>query len=260
MSEQARQQSERVIGQHLVHKGLLSFQCFDGAAGRQGVRTVQLGIDDLRIEFSDGEQAVLGVLIAPIPGLTQNELTVVGIVPDVQPVERLLEGWRPADGQPGCPCIHTGDQDVHNPIGLLCEVAGESIPFQSPEEIQPVGDDQRFVEADLGLGERLSHTVGGGDSVAVYEDDIETRLSLCEERLVNVRQPAGQRTARSPTPHHCDAGSRAPVIQLVVQGVTTCLLTRLYLLRSRSLCLLTIVIVNRAPMLSRENSIFSTRA
>ena len=50
------------------------------------------------------------------------------------------------------------------------------------------------------------------------------------------------------------------MIQLVVQGIATDLLTRLYLLRRRSLCLLTIVIVNREPMFSRENSIFSTRA
>jgi len=140
--EQPRQQSERVIGQHLVHKGLLSFQRLDGAAGWQSVRTVQSGIEDLRVEFRDREQTVLGMLIAPVPGLAQNELTVVGIVPDVQPVERLLEGWRPADGQPGRPRIHTGDQDVYNPIRLLCEVPSGGVPFQSPEEVQPVGNYQ----------------------------------------------------------------------------------------------------------------------
>jgi hypothetical protein len=94
------------------------------------------------VEFRDRKQTVLGMLIAPVPGLAQNELTVVGIVPDVQPVERLLEGWRPADGQPGRPRIHTGDQDVYNPIRLLCEVPGGGVPFQSPEEVQPVGNYQ----------------------------------------------------------------------------------------------------------------------
>ena len=260
MSEQTRQQSERVIGQYLVHKGLLSFQCFDGAAGGQCVGPVQLGIEDLRIEFRDRKQAVLGVLVAPVARLAQNELAVVGIVPDVQPVKRLLESGRPGDCEARGPRIHTGDQDVHDPIGLLCEVTGGSVPLQTPEEVQPIGNDQRFVQADLRLGERLPHTVGGRDAITVYENDVETRLPLSEERLVDIRQAAGQRTACSSATHHCNAGSRTPVIQLVIQGRATGLLTRLYLLRRRSLCLLTIVIVNREPIFSNENSIFSTRA
>ena len=64
---QPRQQSERVIGQQLVPKGLLSFQRLDGTAGGQRVRTVQSGIEDLRVEFRDRKQTVLGMLIAPVP-------------------------------------------------------------------------------------------------------------------------------------------------------------------------------------------------
>ena len=80
MPEQPRQQSERVIGQHLVHKGLLSFQRLDGAAGGQSVRTVQSGIEDLRVEFRDRKQTIPGVLITPVPRLAQNKLAGIGVV------------------------------------------------------------------------------------------------------------------------------------------------------------------------------------
>ena len=200
------------------------------------------------------------MLVTPIPRLAQNKLAGIGVVAYIQPVQGLLESRRPGNGQTRRPRVHTGDQDVDDAIRLLCEIPGRSTPLQTPEEVQSVGDDQSFVQADLRLGERLSHTVGGRDTIAIDEDDVQPWLSLGNDRLVDVGQAAGKRAASPTTPHHCDTGSRTPMVQLVVQVVATGLLTRLYLLRRRSLCLLTIVIVNLDPIFSSANSIFSTRA
>ena len=136
----------------------------------------------------------------------------------------------------------------------------EAHHFKPQKRFNRLAMTRDFVQADLRLGERLSHTVGGRDTIAIDEDDVQPWLSLGNDRLVDVGQAAGKRAASPTTPHHCDTGSRTPMVQLVVQVVATGLLTRLYLLRRRSLCLLTIVIVNLDPIFSSANSIFSTRA
>ena len=107
-----------------------------------------------------GGGALPGALITPVPRLAQNKLAGIGVVAYIQPVQGLLESRRPGNGETCRPRVHTGDQNnVDDAIRLLCEIPGRSTPLQTPEEVQSVGDDQSFVQADLRLGERLSHAL-----------------------------------------------------------------------------------------------------
>ena len=87
VSKEPSQQSESVLSDHLIYKGLLPFDRFRHAAARRRV-IVQSAIHRFRVELKDRSQTRAASSVDLVQGLTQDELAAVRGIPDVEPVRR----------------------------------------------------------------------------------------------------------------------------------------------------------------------------
>lgn len=82
---------EKLISDHLEKEfptfGFLTLRRFDGAARRQLVLAIKLGIDQLREQLGRSRQALFLLLIAAmVVRLAENELAAVGVVAEIEPI------------------------------------------------------------------------------------------------------------------------------------------------------------------------------
>lgn len=86
MSKELGQHRQGLVGEILVDEGLLPCQRFGGAARWLVIIFSVLG-ESLRIELSNGREAMLSLVIPAIVGLAENELAARSVVPEVEPVQ-----------------------------------------------------------------------------------------------------------------------------------------------------------------------------
>jgi hypothetical protein len=120
-------------------------------------------------EFSRCPQSQPCPSVPLVKWLPQDELPAICIVAQIEPIRnRAPISNRIADCSPCGPCIHAPYNNVSTEVitrvaagdeGPLPQVNRECFPRQSPEQIQPIDQNYRFVEADLGPSKRLANTI-----------------------------------------------------------------------------------------------------
>jgi hypothetical protein len=65
-------------------------------------------------------------------------------------------------------------------------------PLSAPEQVDAVDQDRRFIQTNVGDGERLSDTVCLSDCIGVHQGDLQTvGVSPDSHRLIEIRQTHG---------------------------------------------------------------------
>jgi hypothetical protein len=61
----------------------------------------------------------------------------------------------------------------------------DGIPLQSPEQIQPIDQNYRLVQADLGPRKWLANAIGGGNRIAIHNRDMQSSgMAVGHKRLM----------------------------------------------------------------------------
>ncbi len=96
----------------------------------------------------------------------------------------------PCDGCSGFPPIHAPDHNIHaiqSSFGV--QPFRNSLPIEAPEQIQTVGENHRFIEANFRLTEGLTHAICRRNELGIEQSDVEAfRMSVSQECLMQVRQ------------------------------------------------------------------------
>src|ERR1035437_873818 len=154
-----------VLCEGRVNKRFLAIECLNGATACLSV-IVETRISNFRVKFDRRSQAKCCPAIPLIERFAKDELPAICIVAKIKPVgNRAPFPKRITNHCPCCPCIHASQHNVSAEIitritagdespGL--QVNGDCFPFEPPEQVKPVDQDNRLVEADLRPGEWLA--------------------------------------------------------------------------------------------------------
>lgn len=137
--------------------------------------------------------------------VSEHELTAIGVVAQVQPVGDLAPIFCAlGDGCSRRAGVDAPDHNVHAiepPFSI--QALRNPLPVHAPEKIQTVGENDRFVETDLRLTERLAHAVRRRDDVRIQQGDVYSlRMAVCQQCLMQVRQPSGDCASVPATPYN----------------------------------------------------------
>src|SRR6266567_4759437 len=193
-----------MISQGGIDEWLLSFEGFDGAATGQSVFE-DVSLDYFGKEFRDRSQPQSVPPIPSIQWFSQHKLSTVGVIAQVQPVIHLTPVFDAFGDRSSCgPCVDAADDNIHTRhFSLWIEPLRNSFPVESPEQIQPVGENHRFIQTDLRLAERLAYAVRWRDYVGVEQSDVDAfRVSVCQQCLMEVRQPSRNGASISAASHN----------------------------------------------------------
>jgi len=141
----------------------------------------------------------------PVPSIqwfSQHKLTAVRIVAEVQPVidfAPILCAL--CNGRARLASVDTADHDVYAiESAFRIQPLWNTLPIQTPEEIQPVGENHRFIETNLRLTERLAYAVRRRDDIRIEQRDVDPfRMSVGQQCLMQVRQPGHDRASVAAT-------------------------------------------------------------
>src|SRR5208282_1594628 len=108
------------------------------------------------------------------------------------------------DCRASLPRIDAADHDVNTiQPAFRIKLLGNPGPVQAPKQIEPVGEDDRFVKPYFRTTEGLPYTVRWRDHICIQQSYVEAfRVAICEEGLMQVRQPGRDRTPVPATAHH----------------------------------------------------------
>lgn len=141
-------------------------------------KTVAIGIrlNDFRKQLGDCTQPEPVALVSSVQRLPQHKLPAVSVVAEIQPVIHftpILGAFR--NCRPGFPRVNTADYDVNSvKPAFRVESFRYALPVQTPEHVQPVGQNHRFMKTNLRLTERLADTVGWRDHIRVEQGDMKS--------------------------------------------------------------------------------------
>jgi hypothetical protein len=111
---------------------------------------------------------MLLLLIYSVLGLTKNELPARCVVAKVKPVENTGLQDPFVDGAPSFAGVDTPNYKINLRVfGYLLYLCLHTLPVQTPEEVDPVCQDNGFGETNLCSAERLAHTVGLADRLGI---------------------------------------------------------------------------------------------
>lgn len=103
-------------------------------------------------------------------------------------VERILQGI--LDGATPGSGVNATDHNVRMDVveaGALIKVNRKGLPIGSPEEIDPVDEDSRLVQAKVGERKGLPDAISFRDSIGVHHPDIESAaMSPGSHRLIEI--------------------------------------------------------------------------
>ena len=119
-----------MIGQGRIHERFLSFEGFDGATTGQSIFD-DVALDHFREQFRNCTQPKSMPSVPSIQRFSQNELSAIGVVAQVQPVVDFTPTLRALrDRCSRFPGIHTPDHNIH-PVQSSFGVEPFRIPSQS---------------------------------------------------------------------------------------------------------------------------------
>jgi hypothetical protein len=90
--EQPREQGERMTRQRLIDKRFLLFERLQRAA-TWGILFGHCRVRDLGKQFGGRTKSLCAPRIAPVPGLTQDELASGGSIPQVEPLCKRFSAY-----------------------------------------------------------------------------------------------------------------------------------------------------------------------
>ena len=155
VAKESRQHSECACRQHLVDEWLLPFKRLRRTATGQWVLAC-FRIHDLWIEFRNCSEPDRAAMVCGVQRLAEHILPAACVVTEVEPVDSAVirSGDRGQDGLPRRPCIDTANNQVGTcriaSQRILVKVLGVRLPPQTPEEIDPVDQDNGLVQSDIG--------------------------------------------------------------------------------------------------------------
>src|SRR5216684_1885660 len=168
VAKQSREQGQRVIGQCWINERFLPVEGFRRATARQAI-SVQFALYDFGEKLCDRAQPEPVSPVPSIQGFTQNELTSVGIVAQIQPIidfTPILCAL--CDGGSRQTSVDAPNDKIHAvQPSFRIQPLWNTLPIQTPEEIQAVGENHRFIETDLRLTERLAYAVRRRDGIRI---------------------------------------------------------------------------------------------
>jgi len=98
------------------------------------------------------------------------------------------------------------------------QVNRDCFPFQPPEQVKAVDQNDCLVESDLRPSEGLADAVGAGNRIAVHYRNMQSSwMARCHKRLIQVRQSRDYCAPCSSTTHH--QHTHLPFEQLWVDAV-----------------------------------------
>jgi hypothetical protein len=170
MPEEARKQSKRMIRESRIHEWFLSLQGLDRAAAWLAI-VIERRIDQFRKELRHGAQSSGGTPVHPVPGLTEHELPVRRVVPEIQPIVNRASLSACFLGNQ-LSCTATVDTANHYIDAVQASSSAKMVrycvPTQVPEEIEARRENHRFRMPDFGLAEWLPDAVCWRNQVAVH--------------------------------------------------------------------------------------------
>lgn len=149
--EEACEHRKSVLGEHRVDIGLLPHERFRRAAGWQRIACIQLGIDDLRVEFVDTAKPHCGSLAIWPQWLAEHELPGAGVISQIEPI-REFPCLQPHDARhrlPRAPRIDTADHKIGiGHIPSTADMARNTRPNRAPKRrCERLTHAIRFVDA-----------------------------------------------------------------------------------------------------------------
>ena len=200
--KETAQQRKCVVCQCLVDERMLALQRLSGATTGLLI-VIERRIDDLGEQLRNGAKPVGLMPVVPIERLSEDELARVRVVAEIEPVGDAAPRGRECVMYlgSGSAAVDATDDEIKIVVQVVtgAQMLRDSLPMESPEQVHPVDQNDRFEEPNLARGERLADAVRGRDPVTIDHGHRQARrMPARDERLVKMRQPANNRAARSP--------------------------------------------------------------
>src|SRR5579863_2611554 len=143
------------------------------------------------------------MFIGPIERLSEDELSRVGVVANIQPVADAAI-WTGESFVNLCSrgaAVHATDDEVQIVMQIVAsaQMLGDCLPVEPPKKVQAVDKDNGFEQPNLARGEWLADTVRCRDPVPIDDGHRQAGgVPGGDQRLVKMRQPTDDRAARPP--------------------------------------------------------------
>ena len=154
---------------------------------------VERRIDNLREKLRNGAKPVGLMPVGPIERLSEDELPRVRVVPEIEPVGNAAPHGRESVMYlgSGSAAVDATDDEIKIVVQVVtgAQMLRNGLPIESPEQVQPVDENDGFEEPNLARGERLADAVRGRDPVSIDHGHRQARrMPARDERLVKMRQ------------------------------------------------------------------------
>src|ERR1035438_9219669 len=149
---------------------MLTFQRLRGATTGLLI-VIERRIDDLGEKLRNGAKPVSLMPVSSIERLSEDELPRVRIVAEIEPVGNAAPRGRESVMYfcSGGAAIDATDDEVKIVVQVVtgAQMLRDGLPIESPEQVQPVGENDRFEQPNLTRGERLADAVRRRDPVTI---------------------------------------------------------------------------------------------
>lgn len=193
-----------MVCQCWIDEGFLAVERFRRTATWETI-AIAVRINDFREQLGNCTQPEPSTTVSPIQGLSEHKLPAVRVIAEVHPVIYFTPILRTfCDGRPRASRVYAADHNIHSvKPAFRVESIGNPLPIQAPEHVQPVRQDHRFMKTSFSLTEGLPHAICGRDNVWIQKSDVKAfRVSVCQKRLMQVRQSGGDGAPISTASNH----------------------------------------------------------
>ena len=170
-----------MTGQCRIDERFLTIESLRCAATRQAM-IVRFVFDDFGEEFRNGAQPERVPPVPTVERLPKHKLSAIRVVAQIQPIVDFAPTLRALRNcRPRLPRVDTADHDVYTiKPAFRIQPFWNAFPIQTPKHIQPIGEDDRLIKANLRLTKGLSNAVRRRDRVRIKQSDVQAfRMSAC---------------------------------------------------------------------------------